>query len=180
MKNPKRVTVALDEETSEILDEIVSENDVSRSEAVRRAIKFYGGSKDIRERGDDRLSTYLDMLSKGEHVILDIDRWLLLLELLESSDQKEEFWEKSKKVADSHADQLDSKIDSFEDLLTRLEVCNFFSLNKISDKEYTLVVNSKESKKFVKRIVEDFSESMGFDVEIMEDIGKLRTRVKDD
>lgn len=180
MKDQKRITVALDEETFELLDKMVSTDDDSRSEVVRKAIKFYRKFKDIREMGTERLLTYLDMLSEGEHVILDIDRWLIFLELLDSSDEKEEFWEKSKKVAESHAEQLDSEINSFEDLLKRLEVCNFYNLDKVSDKEYTLMVNSKSAKGFVKKIVEDFSKSMGFSVQVVEDIGKLRVRLKEE
>lgn len=174
----KRITVALDEETIDSLDKMVSDNG-SRSEVVRRAIKFYLESRDIRKHGTDRLDTYLEMLSEGEHVILDIDRWLLFLDLLESSDEKERFWKKAKKVAESHADQLESKIDTFEDLLVRLEICNFYNLNKVSENEYTLIVGSENARKFVKRLIEDFSESMGFDVEVSEDIGKLRAKVKE-
>lgn len=176
MKNPKRITVAVDEETLEIISEIKEEEDVSRSELVRKALRYYHESRKFREYGTDKLSTYLEMLSKGEHVVLDVDHWLLLLDILKSSPREEEFWQKSKQVANSHADQLSSKIDTVEDLLKRLEACNFFNLNKISENEFTLIVNSEKSKQFIKRLVKDFSDSMGFDVQIQEDIGKLRLK----
>lgn len=176
MKNPKRITVALDEEALDLLDEMDEEEDISKSELVRRAIRFYYGSKRLRKYGTEKLDSYLDLLSEGEHIVLDIDHWLLLLDVLESSSKKEEFWEKSKKVADSHADQLASEVKTLEDLLERLSTCNFFRLNKASEKEYTLLINSEKSKKFVQRLLKDFCNSMGFEVEIQEDIGKLRVK----
>jgi len=178
MKNPKRITVALDEETEKILDEMTSNEEVSKSEMVRKSIKFYHENEDLRDYDHEKLETYLNLLSQGEHVILDIDRWLSILEILESSEEKEKFRKKSRKIAKSHAEQLKEEVVSFEDLLERLEACNFYDLDKISEKEYTLIVNSKESKKFVKKTLEDFSEMMGFNVEIIEDIGKLRAREK--
>ena len=41
------------------------------------------------------------------------------------------------------------------------------------------MVSSKEAKKFVKKTLEDFSESMGFEVNIIEDIGKLRAKIEE-
>ena len=178
MKNPERITVALDEETASILDKMTSDEDASKSEMVRNAIKFYQENEELRKYNQEKLKTYLNLLSQGEHVILDIDRWLLILEILESSEEKEKFRKKSRNIAKSHAEQLKEEVVSFEDLLERLEACNFYDLDKISENEYTLIVNSKESKKFVKKTLEDFAEMMGFDVEIIEDIGKLRAREK--
>lgn len=175
----KRISIAMDEETLKLLDEINPEKDASRSKVIRDAIKFYHKSKKIRESGAENLDIYFDLLSGGEHLVLDVDHWLLFLDLLESSDKEEEFWAKSKKVADSHADQLSSKIQNLEELLERLSACNFFRLNKISENEYTLIVESKKTRKFVKNLVKDFSESMGFETRIHEDIGKLRIKEKE-
>lgn len=174
----KRITVAVDELTLELLNELSSEENISRSKLVRKAIRFYQKNREIRESGGDRLDTYFELLSEGEHVILDVDHWLLFLEILESSEKKEKFWEKSKKVANSHADQLSSKISNIEELLERLASCNFFRLNKISKNEFTLIVGSEKVRKFVKRLLENFSESMGFEANIQEDIGKLRVKNK--
>ncbi len=176
--NPKRISVSVDEQTLEILKELDSEEDISRSELLRRAVKFYHGTRKFREYGTERLDTYLDLLSEGEHVVLDIDRWLLFLDMLDSIPEKEEFWKKSEKIAESHAEQLSSRVQTPSDLLERLAACNFFRLSKTSDEEFTLIVNSEKSRRFVKRLLEDFSQSMGFDLEIQEGIGKLRVSSK--
>lgn len=174
--SPERITVALDKRTLELLEKMNEEGDSSRSSIVRQAIRFFYESKNLREHGADKLNTYLELLSEGEHVVLDVDHWLLFLQILESSPKKEEFWKKSKKVAESHADQLSSKVKTLEDLLERLAACNFFRINKVSEKEFTLLVNSGTAKKFVKRVLKDFAENMGFKVKIQEDIGKIRVK----
>lgn len=179
MKNPKRITVALDEESAKILDQMTDDEDTSKSELVRKTLKFYQENKELLENNREKLETYLNMLSKGEHVILDIDRWLLFLEMLESSEESKEFWKKAKRIANSHAEQLNEEVNSFEDLLKRLEACNFYEMDKVSENEFTLMVSSKEAKKFVKKTLEDFSESMGFEVNIIEDIGKLRAKIEE-
>lgn len=175
----ERISIAIDEKTLELLDEINPEEDSSRSKVIRDAIKFYHKSKKIREHGTDKLDIYFELLSGGEHIVLDVDHWLLFLELLDSSEDRDEFWKKSKDVANSHADQLSSKVQSLEDLLERLAACNFYRLNKISGSEYTLVVESEKARKFVKKLLKDFCDSMGFDTEMQEDIGKLRVRELD-
>lgn len=176
--NPERITFAVDENTLEILNRMSKEENISRSKLVREAIRFYNGSKKLREHGTEKLDTYLELLSEGEHVVLDVDHWLLFLDVLESSSEREKFWKKSKEVANSHADQLASKIQTPEDLLKRLAACNFFRLNKLSDNEFTLILNSETARKFVKKLLEDFSKSMELEMNIQEDIGKLRVKSK--
>ncbi|MDY6965622.1 MAG: ribbon-helix-helix protein, CopG family [Halobacteriota archaeon] len=176
MKNPVRITIALDEETLGLFEEMKEETDLSQSELVRRALRFYHEHRSIVDSGKN-ISTYMDMLPTGEHVILDLDHWLLFLDLIESSPMKEEFWKGCKNVADSHAEQLSHKITSPRALLERLESCNFFKLIKNSQNEFTLLLGTDITKDWVKRLVEDFSESMGFDIMIKEDISKLRVRV---
>jgi hypothetical protein len=176
MKNPARVTVAFDEETLKLFEEMKEEMKLSQSELVRRALRFYRKNKHLFDLGNGRIETYVDMLSSGEHVILDVDHWLLFLKLIESSPEKEKFWKNCKVVAKSHAEQLSPKIHTIEDLLERLAACNFFRLVKNSESEFTLVLNSDVAKKFVKKLLEDLFESMNFKTEIQEDLGKLRVK----
>ena len=41
MPNPTRVTVALDKYTADLLEKISKDADISQSETIRRALKFY-------------------------------------------------------------------------------------------------------------------------------------------
>ena len=116
MKNPTRITIALDDETSGLIEKMKKEKKVSQSELVRQALLFYHENKDIADVPvRKKIRFYMDMLLSSEHIILDVDHWLLFLNLAESLPEKEYFWEKCREVARSHAEQLKNKVHSMED-----------------------------------------------------------------
>ena len=178
MRNPKRVTVALDSETNTLFENLVKEMKTSQSELVRKALRSYQENKALVDpENKEKLQCYMDMLLSGEHVILDVDHWLLFLNLVESSPEKEFFWQKHREVAMSHAEQLGHKVCSLEDLLKRLETCNFFRLTKNSGNDFTLVLGSELTKKFVKTFIEEYLSVMGLKAMIKENITKIRISV---
>jgi hypothetical protein len=102
MTNPTRVTVAFDKLTADLLEKLSTENDVSQSEIMRRALKFYSENKALEEASAKKKAhSYLDMLLSGEHVIIDVDHWLMFLRLIQSSPEKEEYGRST--VSCSHA-----------------------------------------------------------------------------
>lgn len=117
------------------------------------------------------------MLSAGEHVILDIDHWILFLSFIDTHPEKEKFWKLHKEVCVAHAEQFKHKLYNAESILRRLEICNFFKLSKTSKNEFTLIFGSDAPKKFVKAELEEIFSGMGFLVEIKEDFSKLRVKV---
>jgi len=179
MKTPTRITIALDNETSSLIEKMKKEMRTSQSELVRQALTFYNENKDLVDASvRKKLSFYKDMLLSGEHVILDVDHWLLFLNLAEALPENENFWEKCREVARSHAEQLRHKVYSLEDLLKRLEACNFFRVTKNSQNDFTLVLGFEAAKKFVRVFIEEFLLVSGLKVEIKENITKLRVIVK--
>jgi len=114
------------------------------------------------------------MLAEGEHVILDIDHWVAFLKFMETHPESEKFWEMHRDVARAHAEEFEGK--SVEYVLERLEACNFFRINVKKD-EYTLVLNHEATKKFVKMFLEEVFRGMGINIEIKEDLMKLRLKV---
>jgi hypothetical protein len=179
MKNPTRITIALDGETNILIEKMKEEMKVSQSELVREALRFYYENKRIADVAvRHKIDFYMDMLLSGEHVILDVDHWLLFLNLLESSPEKEFFWKKHREVARSHAEQLRYKVCSLEDLLKRLEACNFFRATKNSENDFTLVLGSETAKEFIKSFIEEFLATAGFRADIKENLTKLRVIVK--
>jgi len=178
-KNPTRITVAFDQATANLLEKISLETEQSQSEIMRRALRFYNDNKVLADPAVRKKAfAYMDLLLGGEHVILDFDHWLLFLQLIESSPDKDRFWEEHKAVARAHREQLKSRVHSAEDLLTRLEVCNFYRLTKNSDKDFTLVFGSELPKKFVRVFLEEYFDSMGIKSEIKENLTKLNVSVK--
>ena len=177
--NPTRITVAFDQSTASLLEKISKERGLSQSEIMRRALRFYYENRAIEDAATrKKLYTYMNLLLGGEHVILDVDHWLLFLKLVESSPEKERFWKEHRDVAKSHTEQLKTKVLTAEELLTRLEACNFFRMTKDSENDFTLVLGSELPKKFVKTFLEEYFAGMGVKAEIKENLAKLRVTVK--
>jgi hypothetical protein len=178
MKAPERITIALDEETSALFKKMKEDLNISQSEIMREAIKFYGKHKPLFEFAEDKnVYTHAEMLTAGEHIILDIDHWILFLSFIETHPEKEKFCQLHREVCQAHAEQFKHKLYNAESILKRLEICNLFKLSKQSDKEFTLIMGSDLPKKFVKKELEEIFSGMGFLVEIKEDFAKLRVKV---
>jgi len=177
--NPTRITVAFDQSTASLLEKISKEKGLSQSEIMRRALRFYYENKALEDAATrKKLYTYMDLLLSGEHVILDVDHWLLFLKLVDSCAEGEEFWKEHRDVARSHTEQLKTKVLKAEELLARLEACNFFRVTKDSEGNFTLVLGSELPKKFVRIFLEEYFAGMGVKAEIKENLAKLRVTVK--
>ncbi|MCS7095446.1 MAG: ribbon-helix-helix protein, CopG family [Candidatus Bathyarchaeota archaeon] len=173
------MTVALDPSTANLLEKLSKDERLSQSEIVRRALKFFNENRALTDPVLNRkIHSYMELLLSGEHVILDVDHWVLFLNFLEYLPEQEEFWNEHKKVAQSHCEQLKNKVNTVENLLIRLEDCNFFKVVKNSENDFTLILTSERSKKFVVLFIEEFLHSMGVKFEIKENLAKLNLRVK--
>jgi hypothetical protein len=179
IKSPTRITVAFDQPTANLLEKIRQETELSQSEIMRRALRFYNENKALLDPIIRKKAyAYMDLLLNGEHVILDLDHWLLFLRLIESSPDKERFWSEHREVARSHKEQLKNKVHTAEELLTRLETCNFFRMTKSSDKNFTLIFGSEFPKKFVRVFLEEYFAGMGFKADIKENMTKINLTIK--
>jgi len=177
-KAPERVTIALDEETAKLFREMRDTLGISQSELMREALKFYSKHKALFDSIDeDRVYTYVQMLSSGEHVILDIDHWILFLNFIESHPDKDSFWAMHRTVSQAHAEEFRRKEQGAEFVLERLEICNLFKLSKMSETDFTLILGYDVPKKFVKMELEHIFAKMGIKVDIKEDFSKLRLKV---
>jgi len=177
--NPTRVTVAFDKATADLLEKISSDANVSQSEIMRRAIKFYNENKALEDAATQKkIHSYMDMLLSGEHIILDVDHWLMFLRLISSSPERDKFWSEHKEVARAHWEQLKTKVHSPEEMLLRLEICNFYRLTKNAPNDYTLVLVSVDTKDFIRIFLEEYFAAMGVKAEITENLTKLRVTIK--
>jgi len=177
--NPTRITVAFDKPTADLLEKISTEAEVSQSEIMRRALRFYSENKALEDAATKKkIQTYLDMLLTGEHVIIDVDHWLMFLRLIATSPAKDQFWKEHREVAKAHWEQLKAKVHSPEEMLTRLEACNFYRLIKNGNNDFTLVLVSEISKDFIRVFLEEYFAAMGIKAEIKENLTKLRVILK--
>ena len=178
MVNPTRITVAFDKTTADLLEKISTEAQASQSEIMRRALKFYNENKALEDPAvKKKILAYMDMLLNGEHVIIDVDHWLMFLRLISSSPEQEKFWSEHKEVARAHWEQLKTKVHSPEEMLIRLEACNFYRLTKNAPNDYTLVLVSEISKDFIRIFLEEYFAALGVKAEIKENLTKLRVTV---
>jgi metal-responsive CopG/Arc/MetJ family transcriptional regulator len=179
LTNLTRVTVAFDQTTANLLDKLSQEAELSHSETVRRALRFYNENKTMLDPAiRKKVHAYMDLLLSGEHVILDVDHFLLFLRFVENSPEAEKFWNEHRKVAQSHKEQLKSKANTPEEILARLENCNFFRMTKNSQKDFTLVLGSELPKTFVRILIEEFFAGAGIKADIKENLAKISVTVK--
>lgn len=180
MKAPIRVTISFDEPAYRDFESLKKEMQVSQSELIRRAIRFYHEYRQLPGNvGQAKAREYMDMLADGEHVILDVDHWQLFLETIERNDGPEKFWETHHAIARSHAEQLGRKIKTPLALLSRLEACNLFKLSQTGDTEYTLITGPGSQRRFIRDFLEEMFASMCFNATIKEDYSKLRVILGD-
>ena len=151
-----RVTIALDDETFNLLQELKANSNKSQSEILRKSIRFYHKLKNVIGSTNNgiakRINTYLDLLSHGEHIILDIDHYLSFLKFIEDSPDSDIFWEMNKSIGIAHAEEFTQHFSfpKLEDVIERLEMCNFFKTVKDSSNRYTLLLGSEIQKNFIK------------------------------
>lgn len=177
MAELERLTISIDSNIRSILSEYKKSTGKSHSEIVREAIKNYFSNNGKKyDEGTTRL--YQEMLAKGEHVILDIDHWILFLKIVNGMGEGD-FWKDHKAVAMSHGEQFLQSGLSAMDILRRLEVCNFFTLNAHSSRIFTLILTSEVTKGFIKTFIEEVFNEMGFKFEVKEDYSKLRVIILD-
>lgn len=174
----RRVTAAFDGKTYDLLEALRKQMGTSQSDALRRMVRHYAESpspEDSRQR--KRMQLYLRLLDGGEHVILDIDHLSVLLKAV--GQPTPEFREALRAVARSHADQWRKSPPGPEELLERLEACNFFKVSAGGGGQFTLLPGSESLRDFAKWVVADFLEALGHRAEIQEDLAKLRVRILD-
>ena len=175
-----RITIALDDNTCKLLKELEKESAGSRSELIRTAIKFYHKFKKVLDSSNNgvatRVNTYLDLLSHGEHIILDVDHYLSFLKFIENSPDKELFSDINKSIGKAHAEEFSQglEISTVQKVVERLEACNFFKIVQDSSNRYTLLLGSDIQKNFIKTFLEEVLNGMGFKVQIKEGFSKLK------
>ncbi|MEX2721071.1 MAG: ribbon-helix-helix protein, CopG family [Candidatus Wukongarchaeota archaeon] len=175
MKNPVRVTIALDDECHSIFNRLRKQSNQSQSEIIRNALKFYSSYQDLENFDIKKVKIYVEMLAESEHVILDIDHLIAFLSLIEMHPEKEKFWELHREIARSHAEQFKGRSEEY--ILKRLETANFFKINRSGEKEFTLIFGNDVMKKFMKIFLEEVFTGVGIKAEIKEDLTKLRITI---
>ncbi|RLI76874.1 CopG family transcriptional regulator, partial [Archaeoglobales archaeon] len=87
----KRVSVAIDNETNNILEELANKENKTISEIIREAIGLYSKLGDDEENMIDinKIKAYDELLRGREHIILDLEVWIAVLDELNEKASEE-------------------------------------------------------------------------------------------
>ena len=170
----KRVSVAIDDETSSILEELANKENKTVSEIIREAIVLYSKLGDGEENRIDinKIKAYDELLSGREHIILDLEVWIAVLDELNEK-ASEEFWKIVGEIGRAHGIQFKIKgVNNIHDVLKYLELENLFRV-KVGEGYFTLILTSRNGQKFVRIFLENVFKAMGIKVELIEGLRKI-------
>lgn len=170
-----RVTVSLDEESEAALAELGEESGESRSELIRRAISFYAANFESATATDsDDLQTYYQMLSTGEHVLLDVDFLHAFLDYVDPADRtNSEFADRIDQIAEYHAREYAERFESLGEVLEWLSLCGFLTVREVEGDSYHVVFPSESNRWFMTRFIEGSVAELPFELEIEESVSKV-------
>ncbi len=167
-----RVSVAVDEKTRSILESIAKEENKTLSEVIRQAILMYSKIKDLVAL--DEVENLVDIISKSNNIIIDIELWLTFLDELNKC-SSERFWEIIERIGYEHGLELKSRgIKSIEEVLKVLSIRHFFEVNK-NNGNYTLILTTRSEVKFLKTYLLGLFKSLGIEknFELLEGLRKI-------
>jgi len=176
-----RVTVSLTEEAQSALEGLTERTDENRSEVIREAITFYAANfESTRASDSDDLQTYYQMLTTGEHVLLDVDLLHAFLDNVEGEDGPDPaFLATVDRVAEYHTQEYAQRFDSLGEILEWLSFCGFLTVRETEGKTYQVVFPSESVRWFMMRFVQGSIGDLPFEVEIEESVSKVLLRERE-
>lgn len=170
-----RVTVSLNEDAKSALKQLTEQTEESRSEIIRRAVSFYAANFESAKASDsDDLQTYYQMLTTGEHVLLDVDLLHAFLTQVDEGNQRDsEFLETVDRVAHYHSQEYAERFDSLGEVLDWLSFCGFLTVRKTEGDIYHVVFPSESLRWFMMRFIQGSVEDLPFELEIEESVSKV-------
>ncbi len=171
----KRICINFDDESLAVIEKYKCEG--SMANLFRRAIKYLKFCEEAQEKASlEKITVYIDFLTKMEHVILDIaDGKAIFSEIGEGS---EKFWGEIQKIGEEHLKEYQDKgLRTIKQMLEYVEKTNWYKLSTDSEDTYTLILTVSEASKFVKTFFEGLFKNYSRKVEIIEESKKIRIRV---
>jgi Arc/MetJ-type ribon-helix-helix transcriptional regulator len=177
----ERVTVSLDDDAKDALDDLVKRTQNGKSAVVRDALEFYAANYDVAAsiEKDRNLTDYHQMLSEGEHVLLDIDFFHAFLRNIDLDDPDDGFMESVDRVSEYHAKEYAERFDNIEELLNWLSICGFLSVRNLEGTTYHVVFPSEEMRWFMTRFIRKSTTDLSFEVEVEESVSKVLIKQTD-
>lgn len=158
-----RLTINLNAETNELLEELVAEGGTSKSQIVRNALSHYHSlHQEWSNVTEEQLLWYVRLLSSKEHRILDVDHIDTLLSSVETTDELMDQW---RHIGRKHGIEWRQQFDSLEKKLRVLEYCNWFTITSVDDDQYALTFQNEKEADLMGAFIEAECEELELDVE---------------
>lgn len=174
LKEMKRISVALDDKTDELLDSLVNKKNMTVSDIVRMSIvAYYELEGEENELDMEKLKKYAKLLYGGESVIVDIELWACILDELNERGS-EKIWERIKSIGEMYGVQF--KNMGFKNVLQTLrflEATNWFRLKTNGNGNYTLILRTRNQSRLLKVFLKTMFDAMDIPVEITNSLRKM-------
>ncbi len=167
----KRLSVAVDDKISNILEKLSKEEGKTISDIIRSAIITYA---EITEEGEPQVETikkYEEFLTKRDHIILDLEIWIALLDFInEVADEK--LWNVIEEIGYESGLEFKVKGLSLKDVLKSLEFKNILK-EKTENGVIVLVLTSRSEANLITYYLKGVFKAMGIEAEIIPGVRRL-------
>lgn len=175
-KGKHRLSVLLDGDEMELIEELQSEFHSSKAEVLREGLRYLRVLKEEEKISPSELKTLLSYIEGKDHILLDIEFWRSFFTKVE--EYPESFWEMVKEIGREEGKRYrDKGLRSVEDVLEYVETANWFNLAKESEGVYTLILQVEEAEEFVIRALESAFDSYPQKIRMEPNLGRVRVRV---
>jgi transcriptional regulator with XRE-family HTH domain len=174
MNEIKRISVALDDKTDELLNKLVCRKNMTVSDIVRLSIVTYSEL----ESGDsaidvEKLKRYSNLLYGGENIMVDIELWTSILDELNEYGS-EKIWKHVETIGKMYGVQFRNiGLKDIKQTLKNMEATNWFSLKTNDNGNYTLILRAKNEGKLLKIFLNSMFAAQKIPVEIIEGVRKI-------
>jgi len=166
-----RHSVFLNNSCEKRLELLCSVEGMSKSELLRKIITFYYEMFNVENLLNlENIKVYIMLLSKGEHLIIDVAHWDLFMGISKHFDDAS--WQELNKIGREHGEQWREKVD-FIGFLKLLECCNWFSIVKMNDTKYILIPKTENSIDFITGFLEGVCEGYEIQPKMIKLKGKI-------
>lgn len=166
-----RVSVAVDDKTRAIIEELAKKENETISDIIRKAIKIYYKLKD-RNISARELEKYADIIPFGDNVIIDLDLWLAILDKIDKEFEDKEFWNLIERIGYEHGVEYISRGMSLRDVLKLLEFKRLLEL-KESNGSYTLILTTRNESKILKHYLTGILKAFNINAEFIVGLRKI-------
>lgn len=174
----ERLSISLDMESIDIINEFLPKYKGSKAHLIRRALETLKAHEKMQNKVPiSTIETYVDYLASMEHIIVDIAHWKSIFTEIDQGSDK--FWKEVYDIGAQHyKEYYDKGIKNIQKILEYVEKTNWYKLNTDSETSFTLILTVSEAGKFIATFFEGFFSRCPHNVEIREDYKKIRIRVE--